>query len=918
MSLSWNEIKDRALKFSREWAEEDSERAEAQSFWNDFFQIFGISRRQVATFEHKVEIPGHKGRIDLLWKGKVLVEHKSRGKDMDDAMEQAKTYAQSLPGPDAPAYILLSDFEHFLLWDLEKNERHTIKLSELHKKIRHFSFLLNYVTHVYKEEDPVNIAAAERMGALHDELKESGYEGHQLEVLLVRLLFCLFADDTGIFQHRQFQELIQNRTSVDGADLGLWLTQLFQVLNTPKDKRQKTLDEQLAEFEYVNGKLFEEVMPVPACNSSMRKALLAAADLDWSRISPAIFGSLFQSIMDKKARRNLGAHYTSEKNILKLIGPLFLDELRAEFGRIKDNQSKLQSFHVKLANLRFLDPACGCGNFLVVGYRELRMLELDVLKAKFSKQNSLLSGVSEHVAVDVDQFYGIEIEEFPAQIAQVAMWLIDHQMNLRVSEHFGEYFVRLPLKKSATIVHGNALRIDWETVCAKDKLTYILGNPPFIGHHLQTEQQKADMLACFDHDKSAGVMDFVSAWYCKAAKFLTGSGLAVKVAFVSTNSIAQGEQVGILWRNLLRIRPLHIHFAHRTFKWSNEAKGKAAVYCVIIGFGAEPPAKRPLLFDYETPTSEATLVEASAINAYLVDAPWVLLENRSRNMFGAPEMMYGSKPTDDGNFLFTDEEKVAFLKEEPGAAPYIKPFISAHEYLHGEKRWVLWLVGAEPQKIKNLPKLMERVKAVDDFRKASKAASTRDYPFPTLFRQVTQPDTDYILVPRHSSENRRYIPFGFFSKDNIVADSCNSIPGADLYHFGVLMSATHMAWVRYTCGRIKSDYRYSKDVVYNNFPWPEAPTEKQRGAIVAAAQAVLDARARFPDATLADLYDPTTMPPDLVKAHQVLDRAVDAAYGKISFKSDTERVSFLFGLYQKYTSLLPAQKQVKKGKKEAS
>lgn len=919
MALSWNEIRDRARKFSKEWADEASEDAEAKSFWNDFFNIFGVNRRRVATFEHRVKkVDGKDGYIDLLWKGMLLVEHKSKGKDLDRAHRQAKDYFHGLKDSELPRYVLVSDFERFRLYDYEKDAEYTeFHIKDLHKHVRQFGFLAGYTTHSFKEEDPVNIQAAEKMGKLHDALKVAGYEGHALEVLLVRLLFCLFADDTSIFEPRQFHELIVQRTSEDGADLGLWLAQLFQVLNTPTDRRQKTLDEQLADFPYVNGKLFEEVLPLSNFNRDMRELLLQAADLDWSRISPAIFGSLFQSVMDAKLRRNLGAHYTSEKNILKVIKPLFLDDLYEEFEKVKGTPAKLKAFHMKLSKLRFMDPACGCGNFLVIAYRELRLLELDVLKALFAKQDSLLTSVSEHVAIDVDQFYGIEIEEFPAQIAQVALWLMDHQLNLMVSEHFGEHYARLPLVKSATIVHGNALRLDWDLVCPREKLSYILGNPPFIGHHLQSEEQKADMLACYDHDKSAGVMDFVSAWYCKAARYLTVKGEGVKVALVSTNSITQGEQVGIMWRNLLRIRPLHIHFAHRTFKWSNEAKGKAAVYCVIIGFGATPSNKKPLLFDYESPASDPVQVEASTINAYLADAPWVLLENRSKNPFGMPEMMYGSKPTDNGHLLLTDDEKVEFLKQEPAAAPYIKPFLSAHEYLHGEKRWVMWLVDAEAANLKSLPKVMERVKAVDAFRKASKAASTREYRFPTLFRQVTQPKSDYILIPGHTSENRRYIPFGFFSKDYIVGNSCFSLPGSSLYHFGVISSAMHMAWVSYTCGRLKSDYRYSKDIVYNNYPWPESPSDKQKLAIEEAAQAVIDARAAHPASTLADLYDPLRTPPDLLKAHQRLDKAVEAAYGKGSFKTDGERVAFLFTLYQKYTSLLPTE-PVKKTRRKAT
>jgi len=644
----------------------------------------------------------------------------------------------------------------------------------------------------------------------------------------------------------------------------------------------------------------------------MRQTLLDCCALDWSRISPAIFGSLFQSIMDKAARRNLGAHYTSEQNILKLIKPLFLDALWEEFEKNKNSKNKLFEFHKKLRRLNFLDPACGCGNFLVIAYRELRLLELAVLRASRPNENEQREwNIHLMLHLNVDQFFGIEIEEFPAQIAQVALWLMDHQMNMLVSEEFGLYFVRIPLQTSSTIVCGNALRIDWENVVPARHVSYIMGNPPFVGHHLQTVEQKKDMLACYNNDKAAGVMDYVTAWYCKSVDYIKGSD--IKVAFVSTNSISQGEQVGILWRNLLQRTQLYIHFAHRTFKWSNEAKGKAAVFCVIIGFGTKPVLK-PLLFDYETLTSDATCINVKQINAYLVDAPWVLLENRSVNPFGMPNMMYGSKPTDDGNFILNDEEKKQFVTEEPGASELIKPFMSAHEYLHGEKRWVIWLVDADPTKLKALPKVVERVKAVEAFRKASNAESTRSYPYPTLFRQVTQPKTDYILIPGHTSENRHYIPFGFFDKNSIVGNSCFALPNAKPYHFGVISSLMHMAWVRSVCGRLKSDYRYSKDIVYNNFPWPENPTEKQKQAIEEAAQAVLDARAQFPGSTLADLYDPLTMPPILLKAHQHLDKAVDVAYGKTNFQTEAQRVAFLFELYQRYTSLFPPEKQKRRKK----
>ncbi|WP_413460471.1 class I SAM-dependent DNA methyltransferase [Herbaspirillum huttiense] len=912
MPLSWNEIKDRAIAFSKEFEKDSSEDAEAKSFWDAFFHVFGITRRRVATFEQPVKKDDGKGGfIDLLWKGNLVVEHKSRGKNLNRAFVQAKQYFSGLKERDLPRYVLVSDFARFRLYDLDKAEEHEFALKDLHKNVRLFGFIAGYESKTFTDQDPVNIKAAEKLGLLHDQLKASGYEGHPLEVLLVRLLFCLFAEDNSIFERQQFRELIEQRTAEDGSDLGPMLANLFQTLNTPAEKRLKKLDEQLAAFPYINGRLFAEPLPLAAFDAKMRDAMLNCCALDWSLISPAIFGALFQSIMDKKARRDLGAHYTSEQNILKALGPLFLDDLNAEFEKVKRDRKRLVAFQQKLARIKILDPACGCGNFLVIAYRELRKIELDVLREVYKSASSGMLDVSSIVFVDVDQFYGIELEEFPAQIAQVSLWMADHQMNLKVSEAFGQYFARLPLKKAPNILHDNALTVDWSTVVAPTELTYIVGNPPFLGHHLQSAEQKQQMLTTFGEDgPSAGVMDFVSAWYCKAAAFIQDT--PIKVAFVSTNSITQGEQVGILWRSLMRRFPVYIHFAHKTFKWSSEARGKAAVYCVIIGFAATDNDNK-VLYEYDSPDGDPHAVAARRINAYLVDGPWVLLENRSKNMFGMPEMMYGSKPTDDGNYLFTDQEKKDFLAAEPGAKKFMKPFVSAHEFLHGEKRWVLWLVSATPADLA-LPMVKARVKAVDAFRKASKAPTTRKYPYPMLFRQVTQPTSDYIVIPAHSSETREFIPLGFMSKDQIVGNSCFALPGATLFHFGVMMSRMHMAWVKYTCGRLESRYRYSKDIVYNNFPWPTA-NEKQITAIETAAQTVLDARAKYQSLPLADLYDPVAMPVELVKAHALLDKAVEKAYGVSGLGSDNDRVALLFERYLAAASVLDEGVSEKKSRR---
>jgi hypothetical protein len=902
MPLSWNEIKDRALAFSKEWVDEGSEDAEAKSFWDAFFNVFGITRRRVASFEAPVKkSDGKGGYIDLLWKGVLLVEHKSRGKDLDRAFNQALEYFPGLKERDLPRYILVSDFAHFRLYDLDTEETYEFPLQDLYKKVRLFGFVAGYQTRSFGQEDPVNIKAAELLGRLHDLLNGVGYEGHALEVLLVRLLFCLFAEDTSIFERRQFHEYLEKRTSDDGSDIGMHLAQLFQVLNTPDEHRQKSLDEQLADFPYVNGKLFAEVLPLASFDRKMREALLDCCALDWSRISPAIFGSLFQSVMNEQERRNLGAHYTTETNILKALRPLFLDRLRSEFDRIKRDGKRLVEYHERLANIRIFDPACGCGNFLVIAYRELRLLELDVLRELFKTNGSGFLDVGRIIFVDVDQFYGIEIEEFPSQIAQVALWLMDHQMNLRVSEEFGQYFVRLPLRKAPNIVYGNALTLDWRSVIGPGALSYIVGNPPFVGAKYMNEGQREEVAAVFVGTKNAGLLDYVTCWYRKAAEYMV-SNPKIRAAFVSTNSISQGEQPGILWPGLFA-QGVRINFAHRTFQWTSEARGKAAVHCVIIGFALQDDPEK-WIFDYDSVTSEPHAIKAKNINPYLVDAPNVFLTNRSTPICRVPGMGIGNKPIDGGFYLFTHEEKAEFLVKEPQAAPFFRRWIGADEFINGYERWCLWLGGCSPDQIRKMPEAMKRVEAVREFRLSSKSAPTRKLAdTPTRFHVENMPTKTFLVVPEVSSEKRFFIPIGFMQPDTLCSNLVKIVPDATLYHFGVLSSTMHMAWVRAVCGRLESRYRYSSGIVYNNFPWPEV-TDKQRQAIDLAAQVVIDARARYPTSTLADLYDPLSMPPDLTKAHQALDQAVDSAYGKIKFGNEAQRVAFLFELYQKYSPTL--------------
>jgi hypothetical protein len=728
-------------------------------------------------------------------------------------------------------------------------------------------------------------------------------------VYLVRILFCLFAEDTTIFEKQQFQDYIENRTAEDGSDLASKVQELFQVLNTAKDKRFKNLDEQLNDFPYVNGKLFEEILPMASFDSKMRQALLDCCYIDWSKISPAIFGSMFQSVMNPKERRNLGAHYTSESNILKLIKPLFLDELWAEFESLKGNKNKLPEFHKKISQLKFLDPACGCGNFLVITYRELRLLELEVLRATYKSGQGVLD-VSDIIWLDVDMMCGIEYEEFPARIAEVAMWLIDHQMNMQISNEFGQYFARLPLKKSAKIVHGDALEVNWEEVVTKNELSFIIGNPPFIGSKIMSQFQRNQIVKEFDNIQGSGILDYVTGWYYKAAKYIQNT--KIKVAFVSTNSIVQGEQTSVLWGQMLNKYGIKIHFAHRTFKWSNEAKGNAAVYCVIVGF-ANYDSNNKHIYEYEDIKGEAHEIKAKNINPYLVDAKDLLIDKNSNPICNVPKMSFGNMPLDGGNLLFTDDEKNEFLKKEPKAEKFILPLISAQEFLNGLNRWCLWLINAEPSELKQLPEVIKRIELVKKFRLNSIAPSTQKFSAtPALFRDRNQPET-YILIPSTTSENRKYIPMGFFGKNDIANNSCHTVPNGTLFHFGVLMSIMHMAWVKTTCGRLESRFRYSKDIVYNNYPWPENPSEKQTKTIEEKAQNVLDIRVSFPTSSLADLYNPLTMPPALVKAHNELDKAVDAAYSKQAFTSEAKRMEFLFELYEKYTAGLFVKE--KKGKK---
>jgi hypothetical protein len=907
MQLSWDAIQSNAVAFSKRWQGGGKEKQEAQSFVRAFLGVFGVEAGIIDRgFENPVKIggKGHDKYIDFLWAGQIAIEMKSKGENLALAFGQLQNYMNHLPNPDdVPDLWLVCDFEHMRLNRRSTNEVWNFKTRDLRKHIKKFASIAGYATERVRDDQvEVNVKAAEKMAKLHDALKSHGYEGHDLEVYLVRILFCLFADDTGIFPQDSFCRYVEG-SKPDGSDLSDRMARLFEILNMPEEVRARRtlLSDELRRFRYVNGGLFRDLLPMADFDAKMRQTLLDCVNFDWNKISPAIFGAMFQGVMDKGQRRELGAHYTSEENILKLINPLFMDDLWKEFDRVKTDPAALERFHEKISRLNFLDPACGCGNFLIITYRELRLLELEILKMQYSSQQLILD-VSMLLKVGVEQFYGIEYEDFPCQIAQVGMWLIDHQMNLRVSEQFGQYYARLPLIQSATIVRGNALRIDWERVIPSRELAYILGNPPFVGYSNQSAEQKADILSVYVDGngkpfKTAGKIDYVAAWYCKAAKYMAGTN--IRAAFVSTNSITQGEQVAAVWQPLFDMFGIHIDFGYRTFKWSNEAKGKAAVHCVIVGFSTAESGEK-LIFDGEEK------MRANNINPYLIDAPDVFIGGRANSLCDVPPMVYGNKPTDGGHLFIEADEYAEFIAREPEAEKYIKRIYGATEYINGIDRYCLWLVNASPGVLRNMPLVMERVAKVRQFRLASSKKATRESAeTPTLFQEIRQPDSEYIIVPRHSSENRRYIPLGFVSADIIVNDAVQMIPKATLYHYGILTSNVHMAWVRAVCGRIKSDYRYSKDIVYNNFPWPDA-TDEQKAVVEQLAQGVLDARAKFPGASLADLYDPLTMPPQLLKAHQNLDRAVMRLYGfPVGKTTEADCVAALMERYRAITERKP-------------
>ena len=918
MTLSMNEIRARCAKFAETWKDVSDEHADAKSFWDALFEVYGANRRQLARFEHPVRMPGGTTKfIDILWKKMMLVEQKSRGKNLEAARAQGQDYIPYLPSDERPRYLVVSDFASFDVEDLHTGDRHKFQLAELPEKAPVLGFLGGYQPRRPSIEAPVNIKAVELLGGLHDALKDGNYPAHDLERLLVRILFCFFAEDTGLFDPDAFSDFIVNRTTEDGSDLGGQLQQFFSVLDTPRDQRQARLDESLVGLPYVNGNVFSGSLAVAAMDRPMRDALLQCVDFDWSKVHPGIFGSLFQGVMDSKERRAAGAHYTSEENILRLINPLIMDQLRADFASIKNDRSnrrlvRLEEFHRRLAELQFFDPACGCGNFLVIAYREMRRLEIEVLKELYGEAQQI-TDIALLSRVSVTNFHGIEIGEFACAIARVAMWFMEHIMNTELSFAFGRYFVSLPLVHSAHILHANSLRTDWKEFLIPSSNVLVLGNPPFVGHQWRTPEQQEDMDLIWGGDGRFGRLDYVSCWYRKASDYI--SGTAAECAFVSTNSITQGEQVATLWEALFS-RGIKINFAHRTFRWSSEARGKAQVHCVIIGFSTKDCERRQKkLFDHPDGDSEIeTITLCENISPYLISGPDLVMPSRTSQPEGLPQMKKGSQPTDGGYLILDNDEKEALITEDPESRRWIKKYIGGEEMISGKNRWCLWLKDAEPDILRKSPKVLERIEGVRNSRLKSPTKSVREFAKrPTLFTQDRQPNSDYLAIPEVSSENRRFIPIGFLDADVIASNKLQIIPDATLFLFGVLTSTMHMAWMRTVAGRLKSDYSYAP-AVYNNYPWP-SPDENQIKAVESAAKEVLNARKSHPSSSLGDLYDPDAMPPDLSKAHLVLDKAVDRCYRSELFESERERVEFLFALYEKMTAPLAPSTPIKKMKK---
>lgn len=937
MRLSWNEIRSRAAAFAEEWAGERYEKGQTQLFYREFFDVFGVPEHRVAGFEEQVEKLGNRrGNIEQFWKGVLLVEQRSVGRDLAKAKVQTLERFPDLKETELPSYILASDFQNFELHDHEMEETASFSLADLPRHVEKFGFILGVRKRRFRDQDPVNIAASEMLGSLHDALEDSGYVGHDLERFLVRTVFCLFADDTGIFEPRDlFLDFLESRTREDGSDVGCGLAKLFRALDTPENVRPKSLGGDLARFPYIGGDLFRGSLSIPSFDTEMRAKLIDACRFDWSNISPAIFGSLFQSVMNRNERRTQGAHYTTEKNILKVIEPLFMNGLRMEFERLKarkDNRrrNELRAFQKRLSEMTFLDPACGCGNFLVIAYRELRMLEIDVVRELIAYERNAEGqfadrlDVSDLSLLDVDQFHGIEIGEFPARIAETALWMMDHIMNNQLSLEFGRSFARIPLRKSPQIVHGDALEIDWPAVLPPEKCSFVFGNPPFVGAKYQTPAQRGQVRRIAALGKSGGTLDYVAAWFVKAGEYLL-RGREAAIGFVSTNSISQGEQAAQLWPILFGRCRLEITFAHRAFAWGSETRNAAQVHVVVVGMSRRDAAPRyRTLYSYPNFRGDPDMSRHVAISPYLFDAdvladPHLVVREAPLPINGLPKLRIGSKPIDGGNYIFSDEEREAFVEKEPGAAAFLRPFVGSREFLNGGNRWILALHDASPSTLSGLPIVKERIARVRAFRLASGSEPTRELAAtPTFYHVNVLPDASFLAIPEVSSERRDYVPIGWLEPPTIPSSLMRIIENADFPLFGLLSSAMHMSWLRHIGGRLESRYRYSIGLVYNTFPTPPCGNEALE-ALGPAARAVLDVRASYSESGLADLYDPHTMPPALRKAHLELDRAVDRLYKAKGFASERARVEHLLQLYEKMNAPLVQriEDSVRRGRRSA-
>ena len=915
-----------AKQFVQDWSGKGYEKGETSRFWIALLQnVFGI---QDATKFIEFELPvktilKEKGSdfIDgYIASTKVLIEQKGSHVDLgikyrqSDGSEltpyqQARRYAAGLPLSMAPRWIVACNFTTFEVHDMEhpNDAPEVIQLADLEKEYTRLSFLVDDTNVHLKKELEVSIQAGEIVGVLYDKIlaqykDPSNPESQKaLNKLCVRLVFCLYAEDAGIFGSKNMFHDYMSRFSAN--DFRRALIELFQVLDTKPEDRDPYMDEGLLAFPYVNGGMFAGEIEIPRINEEIRDLILqrASDDFDWSLISPTIFGAVFESTLNPETRRAGGMHYTSIENIHNVIDPLFLNDLKAELADIKatsvakTKKDRTYAFQDKLAGLKFFDPACGSGNFLTESYTSLRRLENEALRIIYGSDR-VIGEFADPIKVSINQFYGIEINDFACSVAQTALWIAESQMMQATDEIVGYNLDPLPLKTYTNIHEGNALRMDWNEVVPASELDYIMGNPPFIGYSMQTAEQKKDMMDLLLDAKGkpfrlAGKIDYVSGWYYKASQMIAGR--PIRVALVSTNSITQGEQVEGLWKDLYDMFNIHIDFAYRTFRWDSEASNMAHVHCVIIGFSSCPNSKPRIIFDGKN------AITARNINCYLIDADDVFIGSNNKPVSnGVEEMINGNKAADGGFLIFDKDVADEIEKADPIAFKYVKPFIGAREFINGEPRYCLWLKNASPADIRSSSVIKERVAGVQAFREASpKAATVKSAEFPTLFQQIRQPDTNFILIPRVSSEGRKYIPIGFLSPDHIVSDAIQFIPDATLFHFGVLTSGVHMAWTRVVCGRLKSDYRYSNDIVYNNFPWP-TPSDAQKEKIEQAAQAILDARTLYPESSLADLYDEMAMPPELRKAHRANDAAVLEAYGFPKDLTENGIVARLFTMYQ--------------------